>query len=291
MEEFVNRWLYDPVVGKLIAAIVALLIVVVIVRILHRLPGRYIQDSNARYKARKLITFLGYIISVIVMITIFSDKLGGLHVALGVAGAGIAFSLQEVILSIAGWFAITFANFYKTGDRVQLGGIKGDVIDIGILRTTLMEIGQWVDGDMYNGRVVRMANSFVFKEPVFNYSAYFPFLWDEITIPIKYGSDYLYAKEILFKTASDLLIEYAKGAEKSWEKIVNKFMIENANVEPAVTMAANENWITFTIRYAVDYKKRRSTKTQLFIAILKAIEKSEGKVSIASTSMEINLLK
>lgn len=291
MEDFINRWFYDPVIGKIIPALIALLIVVAFVRILHRLPGRFIQDSSARYRARKIITFWGYIMAIIVLITIFTDKLGGLHVALGVAGAGVAFSLQEVIMSTAGWSAITFANFYKTGDRIQLGAIKGDVINIGIIRTTLMEIGQWVNGDLYNGRVVRMANSFVFKEPVFNYSSYFPFLWDEITLPIKYGSDYLFAKEIIFKTARDLLIEYAKDAEKSWEKIVDKFMIENANVEPPVTIEANENWMTFTIRYVVDYKKRRSTKTQLFVAILKAIENSEGKVNIASTSMEINPAK
>jgi small-conductance mechanosensitive channel len=61
------------------------------------------------------------------------------------------------------------------GDRVQLGGIKGDVMDIGVLRTTIMETGQWVDGDLYNGRIV-LANSYVFKEPVFNYSGDFPFM-------------------------------------------------------------------------------------------------------------------
>ncbi|MCB0784290.1 MAG: mechanosensitive ion channel, partial [Flavobacteriales bacterium] len=75
------------------------------------------------------------------------------------------------------------------GDRVQLGGIKGDVIDIGVLRTTLMELGEWVDGDLYNGRMVLVANSFVFKEPVFNYSADFPFLWDELKVPVQYGAD------------------------------------------------------------------------------------------------------
>ena len=80
---------------------------------------------------------------------------------------------------------ILFGGFYKTGDRVQLGGIKGDVMDIGVLRTTVMEIGQWVDGDLYNGRIVLVANSFVFKEPVFNYSGDFPFLWDGIKIPIQ----------------------------------------------------------------------------------------------------------
>ena len=70
---------------------------------------------------------------------------------IGVAGAGIAFALQEIIASFAGWFAIALSNFYRTGDRVQLGGIKGDVIDIGVLRTTLMEVGEWVKGDLYTG--------------------------------------------------------------------------------------------------------------------------------------------
>ena len=65
----------------------------------------------------------------------------------------------------------------KPGDRVLLGGIRGDVIDISLLRTTLMELGEWVKGDQYNGRIVRVANSFVFKEAVLNYSADFPFLW------------------------------------------------------------------------------------------------------------------
>ena len=81
---------------------------------------------------------------------ILRDKLGNLTVAFGVAGAGIAFALQEVIASIAGWVAVSFSNFYSVEDRVQLGGITGDVIDIGVLRTTLMETGQWVKGDQYN---------------------------------------------------------------------------------------------------------------------------------------------
>jgi small-conductance mechanosensitive channel len=104
-------------------------------------------------------------------------------VAIGVAGAGIAFALQEVIGSVAGWIAISFGGFYRPGDRVQVGGIKGDVIDIGILRTTLMELGEWVNSDLYSGRIVRVANSFVFKQPVFNYSGDFPFLWDELRLP------------------------------------------------------------------------------------------------------------
>ena len=289
MDQFAEKWLFDPTVGKFVTAILGILIVVILVRFSQRSLGRYIKDTDTRYKTRKFVTFLGYIIAVMVLATVFSEKLGGIHVALGVAGAGIAFALQEVIASVAGWFAISFARFYKTGDRVQLGGIKGDVIDIGILRTTIMEIGDWVKGDLYNGRVVRVANSFVFKEPVFNYSGDFPFLWDEITMPIKYGSKYKQAKEIIEKIALEVVGDYVPVAQKAWKELVKKFMIENSKIEPMVSITADENWMTFTLRYVVDFKSRRTIKNILFTRIVEEIEKTNGTVNIASTAAEINL--
>lgn len=99
---------------------------------------------------------MGFILAVFLISIIYSEKLSGLTIVFGVAGAGIAFALQEVIASLAGWVAMSFGRFYKVGDRVQLGGIKGDVIDIGMLRTTLMECGGWINGDLYNGRIVRV---------------------------------------------------------------------------------------------------------------------------------------
>jgi small-conductance mechanosensitive channel len=131
----------DPVVGKLVTTVLAILILIVLIRFFQRTISRRIKDNDTRYRVRKSISFFGYLIAVFILTIVFSDKLGGLNVAFGVAGAGIAFALQEVIASFPGWFAISFAKFYKPGDRVQLVGIKGDIIDIGILRTTLMEVG------------------------------------------------------------------------------------------------------------------------------------------------------
>jgi small-conductance mechanosensitive channel len=291
MGNFLEQIIYDPVTGKLITAVLGILIIVALIRLFQRIIGNYIKDTNVRYKIRKFITILGYAAGIFLLGLIFQEKLGGLTVAIGVAGAGIAFALQEVIVSVAGWFAINFSNFYKTGDRVQLGGIKGDVIDIGILRTTIMEVGEWVNGDIYNGRVVRVANSFVFKEPVFNYSGDFPFLWDEITIPIKYGSDYKKVRQLLENIAVEVVGEYAKYAKQAWEKLVTRFLIENARVEPLISMTADENWMTFTIRFVVDYKKRRITKDILFSRIIEAIEESEDNISIACASAELTLIQ
>jgi small-conductance mechanosensitive channel len=185
MEETLRQWLSDPTILRVITAAIAVLIVLSVSRVLKASVSRFVDNSDSRYHFRKFLSFSSYILIILIISLIFSDRLGGLTIAVGVAGAGIAFALQEVIGSIAGWFAITFAGFYKSGDRVQLGGIRGDVIDISFLRTTLMEVGEWVSADLYSGRVVRIANSFVFKEPVFNYSGDFPFLWDEITVPVK----------------------------------------------------------------------------------------------------------
>jgi small-conductance mechanosensitive channel len=210
-----------------------------------------------------------------------------IHIAVGIAGAGIAFSLQEVIVSLAGWIAISFGNFYKTGDRVQLGGIKGDVIDIAMLRTTLMEIGDWIGGDQYNGRIVRIANSFVFKEPVFNYSTDFPFLWDEITVPVKHGSDFRLAKDIFQRILNEITGDYSNNAQNAWKEMVSKYLIEAESVEPAVIMIINDNWLEFTLRYVVDFKKRRFTKDKIFNRILEEFEKTDGRVAIASTTFQL----
>ncbi|GAB4167898.1 MAG: hypothetical protein OHK0024_03090 [Thalassobaculales bacterium] len=230
---------------------------------------------------------MGYFAAALLLVAIFSDQLNNLTVALGVAGAGIAFALQEVIASVAGWVTLSFGQLYTVGDRVQLGGIKGDVIDIGVLRTTLMEIGEWVKGDQYNGRIVRIANSFVFKEPVYNYSADFPFVWDEITIPIKYGSDHQLARKIIREAADSTVSEYTAYAYETWQKMLSRYAIEEASVEPSVLLMANDNWMEFTLRYVVDFKKRRSTKDLLFTRILDGIAASHGQVAMASATFHL----
>ncbi len=134
MEDAIKEWLFDPTVGKIIATLLVVLVVVVLVRYTQRALGRFVEDSQRRYRLRKLVTFGGYVVAIFLLSIVYSDKLAGLTVLLGVLGAGIAFALQEVIVSVAGWVALSFGRLYDVGDRVQVGGIKGDVIDIGVLR-------------------------------------------------------------------------------------------------------------------------------------------------------------
>lgn len=288
IENWVREWLFDPTIGRLVSSVVVVLVVVILVRAVQRGVGRYVKDTELRYRLRKLITFMGYVAAALAISVVFSDRLGGLTVALGVAGAGIAFALQETIASVAGWLAVSFGGFYRVGDRVQLGGIRGDVIDIGMLRTTVMECGGWINGDLYNGRIVRIANSFVFKEPVFNYSADFHFLWDEVVVLVRYGGDLARARKIFEDVLDEVAGDYARDATAEWDQMVKKFMIEKAQVAPMVTSVIKDTGVEFTLRYAVDFKKRRGTKDLICTRVLERLEATEGAVELAtSTAIEL----
>ncbi|HEY4618057.1 MAG TPA: mechanosensitive ion channel family protein [Flavobacterium sp.] len=287
MEEEIQKYLYNPTVGKIVTFLIGVAIIWMLIKAVQKNLFSRIKDNENRYKAKKISTFVGYAATVIFLTVVFSEKLGGLTVALGVAGAGIAFALQEVIASFAGWLAIMFGGFYNTGDRVQLGGIRGDVMDIGVLRTTIMETGQWVDGDLYNGRIVLIANSYVFKEPVFNYSGDFPFLWDEIKIPIQYGSNYDLAKEIILKVGIEVAGDLSVTSKEKWKSLQFKYRLEDAQTEPMISLVANDNWAEYTLRYVVDYKRRRITKTALFSKILTQIEATDGQVKMASATFQL----
>lgn len=285
--ENLTRWLSRPLVGQVLIVVAGLVVLGFLSHLARRTIGNLVRDSDARYRARKFVTLVSYLAATLLISVVFSDRLGGLTVAFGVAGAGIAFALQEVIASVAGWLAVSLGGFFNVGDRVQLGGIKGDVIDITVLRTTLMECGEWVKGDLYTGRIVRVANSFVFKEPVFNYSGDFPFLWDEITVPVKHGGDHRLARTLLEEVAEAETGEYGRRAQAQWDQLTRRYKIEDARVAPTVSLSVNDNWMEFTIRYTVDYKERRGTRDRLFTRILDAFDRSEGKVALASATFHL----
>jgi small-conductance mechanosensitive channel len=274
--------------GKsIISLLIAIVIIAIISAIIKRIIPRHIPDASSRYRARKFVNIVGYIAAITLALVVFSNQLSALSVVLGVAGAGVAFAFQEVIASFAGYLVLHSSNFFKVGDRVMLGGIKGDVIDVGLLRTSLMETGDWINGDRYNGRITKVANSFIFKAPVHNYSGDFPFLWDEIRIPVKTAGDVQYANDKFLEILYEVQGEFTSQAKEYWRKMTEKYMVEDARVDPFVLMKFDENWIDFTLRYVVDYKMRGTTKDKIYKKVLQAINNSEGRLEVASAAFEI----
>jgi len=203
-----------PVLIKVGKYILWMALIFILITILRRLLKKKLHNVDLRYKSQKGIEVFGYIMMLIVTVFFFSGSIKDFGLAIGLLTAGITITLQELILSIAGSFFIVLSKVYKPGDRIEMNGIKGDVIDVDSIYTTMMEIGEWVKSDNYSGRIVKISNAFVFRGPVYNYSQNFPFVWDEITIPIRYQSDIELAKTIVIETATTYLSEYANQAKE-----------------------------------------------------------------------------
>jgi small-conductance mechanosensitive channel len=273
--------------GKCVAAGVGILIIHATFRVLEQTLPRRFGRADARYKVRKLVVFSGYLSILIFLAFVFEDRLGRLSFAIGVVGAGVAVALQDVLASFAGAFSIGFSKLYAVGDRVQIGDIRGDVIDIGLLRTTLMETGSWVSGDMYNGRIVRIPNSAVLKGSVFNYSQGFQFIWDEIRVLFTNTSDCQFAREMLLRLAKEAIGEYLVEAQTSWKVFSDNYRSENPPLEPTVALVVNGGSLEFTVSYVIDYTKRTTMKDRLFMKIAEEVSSSDGRLRWALSGVTL----
>ena len=270
--EYITNWFSShPTTTSIIKYIVWVLFIIGIIQFLRSFLKRRLPVANSRYKAQKAVEIFGYFFIIILTISYFTGSIKDFTLAIGLFSAGIAITLQELFLSLAG----------------SINGIKGDVIDIDSIYTTMMEIGQWVTSDNYSGRIVKLSNAFVFKGPVYNYSKDFPFIWDELDVMIRYKSDMEMTKQIMISVASEILSDYTAASKEKWGEIVNKFYIEDAILDPTLAITLTDNWVKFNLRYIVDYKKRRLTKSLLHNAIHDKINKTDGLVELASTTVEV----
>ena len=286
--EYLSDWLSEnPIIMSLVKYFIWVLIVVLVIQFIRRFLKRNLPDNTTRYKSQKGVEIVGYFLIVILSVSYFTGSIKDFTLAIGLFSAGVAFALQELFLAVAGSIYIFIIKVYRVGERIEINGIKGDIIDIDSMYTTMMEIGEWVSSDNYSGRIVKISNAFVFKVPVYNYSRDFPFIWDEFDLPVHYDSDIEMAKNILTQIASEELSDYSEKSKTRWKNIVNKYYIEDAELAPTLSITMTDNWINLNLRYIVDYKKRRLTKNILQERINAAIRKSEGKVVVASTTMEI----
>jgi small-conductance mechanosensitive channel len=290
MEGLLESIPYSTPLIKISALIVLLLIMKLIMKCLRLFLRYFIVKNKSRYHIQDLSTLACGLIFILVFVILFASEFKEFAIPFSVIGAGIAFSLQEVIASMAGRIIIVLTSLYQVGDRIQIGEIQGDVINIGFMRTSLMEIGNWVKADQYSGRIVHVTNAIVLKDNVVNYSGTFPFVWDEIVVPVRYGSDQHLARKILLSITRQHVEEHILVAADKWKNVKEEYMVGTPNFEPAVALVANDNWLEFSLRYIVPYESRRNTKDKLFLNIVDAFGKTDGKVEFASMTIEITNL-
>jgi small-conductance mechanosensitive channel len=166
--------------------------------------------------------------------------------------------------------------------------MKGDVIDISIMRTTVMETGSWVSEDLYNGRVLRIPNSYILKGPIFNFSQGFRFIWDEIKVRFTATSEPHLAREVLLRAAKENVAAYLAEAERSWKTVADNYRLENPRLEPTVSLVVSGGQLEFTLSYIVDYANRTAMKDLLFTQIVEQVMSSDGRLAWASSTSGAN---
>jgi len=249
---------------------------------------RKIQDKLVRYSLNKVITILSAAAAIAIILHIWFPDTQSLVVAVGVISAGVVIALQDVIRNFAGGILILTGNLYHVGDRIEIGGETGDVMDIGIMNTTMMELRGWIDSDQATGRITSIPNGKVITTQVHNYTKDHSFLWDEIMIPITYSSNWKKAKQVMLEIVTRETAEIVKEAEAEIEKIGETYYLPRRMVEPAVYLTPTDNWISFHVRYVTRVKERRAFRTRISEMILEKVQEYPD-ISISSTTTTITL--
>lgn len=245
-----------------------------------------IEDSKTRYSFRKTISILYLAVLLLVIIRIWVIETETLLVTYGLVGAGVAVSLQDFFRNFAGGIAIFLTKMYVVGDRIEVEANYGDVIDIGILYTTVLELRQWVAGDQATGGLTVIPNGFVLSKPVHNYTKDNTFIWDEMEIPLTYDSDWKTAIKRMVEIVKEETMQMITRAEQELSTLRLKYYLSERDVEPAVFVRLTDNWILLHLRYITDVRQRRAVSNRISQEILKELEQAKD-IKIASETLDI----
>ncbi len=292
MEGVLELILDNDTVGGRLATSAALVVVgAVASTVVGRLLARRADDVYARYYARKVTRYAVAVVVLICLAVVWRAFAGRVGIVLGLATAGLAFAMQEVVGAVAGWFNIVSGRIFRVGDRIQMGGVRGDVIDITPLRTKVMEIGgdtqtdSWVRGRQYTGRIVAISNKATFTEPVFNYSAAFDFIWEELTVPVAHRSDWRTAEQIIAEEAR--LVSDSKGARQAIAEMARSYPVPRAEVEPRVFTRATDNYMELSARFVVPVRTARTAKDEMTRRVVERL--ADAGIEVASATEEVTV--
>ncbi len=287
--------LFDPAtIARLLYSAIVVIAVYFSTLGLHRLIAGRVADPGTRFALSRLVTYLAVGLAITVLGIIWLPRLGGFSVAIGLIAAGIAFSAQQLTTSIVGWLLITTGQAFDVGDRIEMGGIRGDVIGFGVLRTTLMEIGGWIQGDQYTGRIVTVSNAAAFQQPIYNYTRYFPYIWDEIDLPLELESNWPNAMAVCLDVATAKTHHLIADAKDELEAMAEEFYVGTAELKPQVYLNVTASQLTISVRYVVPVRQRRSIHSAISEGILSALRGQSGisigtSPTVLSGSLEVSL--
>jgi small-conductance mechanosensitive channel len=242
-----------------------------------------------------VIWLLGFGIAISIMVGDVRALVG----SVGLVGLALSWALQAPIESFTAWLMNSFKGYYRIGDRIAVGEAFGDVYRIDFLTTTLWEYGGadrppgQVRAEQPTGRLITFPNSEVLSGSIVNFSRDFPWVWDEIELPIEKESDVRYAADVFLAVAQRVVGEYMREPAARYEQILRRARLEmEVPGEPQVFVALTEGWVALHIRYLVGARERRVWRSQLATALMEEAQKPEHaeKIMLTQPRQQLQLL-
>ena len=287
MENLFSFFENSPVTSyKIIGSLVTIIALWLIRFIAIRLVNRNVEDRGAQYRWRKNLTYFSVFLGILIVGRIWFEALGSVATFFGLLSAGLAIALREPVSDLAGWLFIIWRHPFKVGDRIQIGEVKGDVIDTRVFKFSVIEIGNWVRADQSTGRVIHVPNHKIFSEALANYTSDFQFIWNEIPVLITFESNWKKAKRILQEIADKHLEEFVREAEQQVKKATKSYLIYYRYLTPIVYTDVKESGINLTVRHLTDPRKRRSLSQSIWEDTLEAFNR-ENDIEFAYPTMRI----
>jgi small-conductance mechanosensitive channel len=294
-----------PATGrKLLLTLAFIAVVVLLSRALSWLLGLVLRggapNERAKFWSRQGVQLAAAALLVLGLLSIWFEDPTRLAGFAGIVTAGVAIALQRVITSFAAYLIILRGRVFTVGDRITMAGVRGDVVQLGFMQTTVMEMGQppgvieqaepamWVEARQYTGRVVKITNDKIFDAPVYNFTREFPYIWEEMHLPVSYKDTdkRQRAERILLDAATRHTAPIVEDARAARRELKDTFFLpDKADLESRVYWRLTDNWLELTVRFLAPQRGVRALKDAMSRDILAALD--EAGIGIASTTFEI----
>jgi small-conductance mechanosensitive channel len=259
------RQVLHTLLGGAMIVFAALLVLLLIDRLLERLLARARLDRRQLHTLRSVVGVALQIVGLIVILLVLIGVPTQLATMLGIAGAGLTVALKDFIVAFIGWFVLMGRNGMRLGDWVEINGVSGEVIELNMFHTVLLETGNWTDAGHPTGRRVTFTNSFAIEGHYFNFSTSGQWLWDELSIMVPYDRDPHVIADAILKEVSTATAKDAAQAEEEWKRAARgRAMGFNAQPAMAVRPSAGGMGVEVAVRYVTRANERLSVRARLY---------------------------
>lgn len=257
-----------------IELVILTILIFIIFWILKRLVRFFYSKSDVsnkkKYFRNRMIKVTLNITSVILVVLLWGHRISGMVTVISFLSAGIAIAVKEIIFDFFAGIYINTKKTFELEDRIEVNGIKGDVVNIRALGFEVLEVGDRINGEQSTGRIIHIPNSFVFIYPLKNYTKAFKYVWDEITVKIPLDADIEKTKETLYRIVenNEILKETPKKMEGAVADVTTEYRIYYNYLEPIIYTEIVDSHVELYLRYLVHPKKSRNVRDEIFLKIL-----------------------